>query len=80
MEQNNKYCIDSEKVNLQQYCSSNTQKFTVWIKREHYHCIIFKLFLNFSDSEREYSNKLYPYEKKCVLSKHLLLTSLLELT
>ena len=33
---------------------------------KHESCIILKLILNISDSQPEYSYKLYAYEKKCV--------------
>ena len=45
------------------YCCSYTQKFQVLMKLES--CIILQLFFNFSDSEPEYSYKVYSYKKVC---------------
>ena len=53
-----------EKLIYKQYFNSNTQKFLVLMKLGP--CIIPKLSLNSSDSDSEYSYKLYSYKQQFV--------------
>ena len=58
------FCIDNAKVNLKQYHNCDTKNSYVLTRFEPR--VILKLFLNFSDFEPQYTNKLYSYKRKSV--------------
>ena len=62
VERNDKYCINCAKFNLQTVIELEYTKFRILMKLEL--CIFRKLFLNFSDSEPQYSHELYSYKNK----------------